>query len=110
MNTLHNKSRNRLTNPRVDRLIFIYTNTRSLRGDQGDKLNDKKKKGKEVLRALETPDSDDGMELDLNDDELEELITENEMLSVLGKRKRTDHDSEVEDILEDAVDDWSSIT
>lgn len=87
---------------------------RSLRGDQGDRKD--KKRGKEVVRDSEMPfDGDGGMELelDLDADELEELAAENEaLLSVLGKRKRDDDDSEVEsveEILEPGVDDWTSI-
>lgn len=64
MNVLHSKSRNRLDPVRVDKLIFIYTNSRSLR--------------KATINDI---DGDDEVLLEIED----QMIHQS-----LGKRKRED--------------------
>lgn len=67
MNTIHSKLRNRLDPVRVDKLIFIYTNSRSLR-----------------KATIEDIDGDDEVLLELED----------QIIQSLGKRKREVRDLE----------------
>jgi hypothetical protein len=102
MNILYTKSRNRLSLYKLNKLIFIYINSRSLRADR-DNINGKAQKGRKQIEGVDTddplnPEVIELQRLDLEDDfamlrtifpedfELDDFIS----TESIGKRRRAD--------------------
>ena len=89
MNLLHSKNRNRMSNDSVNKLIFIYVNTRSLRRARKSKEKEEAKaSGKLFAEPLTEKEDVEDILLEMEDSML--IHTFNTENTVLGKRKRVD--------------------
>lgn len=89
MNLLHSKNRNRMSNESVNKLIFIYVNTRSLRRARKVKQREEAKATGKIFTGplTEKEDVEDTL-LEMEDSIL--IHAFNAENTVLGKRKRVD--------------------
>lgn len=90
MNLLHSKNWNRMSNESVNKLIFIYINTRSLRRARKVKQREEAKATSKIFiePLIEKEDVEDIL-LEMEDSMLIHIFnTENTML---GKRRRVDN-------------------
>lgn len=89
MNLLHSKNRNRMSNDSVNKLIFIYVNTRSLcRARKSKEKEEAKASGKLFAEPSTEKEDVEDILLEMEDSML--IHTFNTENTVLGKRKRVD--------------------